>query len=222
MKSPQRTLPAALLSGTVIVALFYIALNVVFLYALPVDALKNVVPVGAVTATALFGGGVGKLFSALMAAGLLSCVSAMSLAGPRVYYAMAQDGCFPSIAARVHPRWGTPVPAILLQAIASCALVLSGTYEALIYYIGILLILFAALAVAGLMRLRKKLQWRLLREVSWGYPVIPILFISASLWMLAWTMAVRKRESVVAFLTLAAGGLLYRWKFRRKSISASP
>lgn len=214
MKTPERTLPVALLTGTIIVALFYVALNAAFIYALPLESLKGVVRVGAAAASALFGGRVGGLFSAIMAVALLSCVSAMVLVGPRVYFAMAQDRCFLPGAARVHSRWRTPVQAILYQAAASAAMVLTGTFEALIYYIGFALIAFAALATAGIFRMRRRPDWKHLRAVSWHYPVVPAVFIGASLWMLGYTLALRPTESLLGLLTIACGGLLYRCKFR--------
>ncbi len=214
MKTPEHTLPMALLIGTALVALVYLALNTAFIYALPLELMKGVVRVGAAAASALFGGGIGDLFSGLMAVAILPCVSAMALVGPRVYYAMAQDGCFPAAAARVDPRWRTPVQAILWQAVASAVMVLTGTFESLIYYIGFALILFAALATAGIFRLRRRQDWKRLRPVSWCYPALPVVFVGASLWMLTWTLALRPTESLLGLLTVAGGGLLYRWKFR--------
>jgi APA family basic amino acid/polyamine antiporter len=221
MKEPERMLPRVTILGTSFVALLYLVLNVAFLYALPLESLKGVVAVGAVAAGALFGAHGGALFSGLMAAGLLSTVSAMSLVGPRVYYAMAQDGCFPRHAARVHPRWQTPSRAIMYQAVASIAMVLTGTFESLVYYIGFALVLFAALAVAGLLKLRKRAEWRRLRSVSWCYPAVPVAFIVASLWMLTWTLVLRPRESGLGLLTIGCGALLYRWKFRARSADNS-
>lgn len=221
MKAPERALPRVMVISTFLVALLYLAMNVAFLYALPLESMKGIVAVGATASSALFGSRAGNFFSAIMAVGLLSCVSAMSLVGPRVYYAMAQDGCFPKGAASVHPRWRTPVRAILYQAAASAIMVLTGTFEALIYYIGFTLILFAALAVAGLLRLRQRPHWRRLRAVNWLYPAIPGAFVLASVWMLVWTIVIRPRESALALLTVACGALLYLWKFRRQ-LASSP
>jgi basic amino acid/polyamine antiporter, APA family len=214
IKDPQRSLPLALGLGTGLVVLLYITLNVAFIYALPLEAMKGVVAVGAAASDALFGGRVGNFFSAAMAGALLSSISAMSIVGPRVYYAMGRDGCFPAGAAEVHPRWGTPVKAITYQAITSALMVLTGTFEALIYYIGFSLILFAALAVAGLLRLRKRPGFRRLRVVNWGYPAIPLLFVSVSLWMLAWTFVLRPRESALGLVTILCGAAFYRWHLR--------
>ena len=214
MKSPERTLPASLVAGTLIVAAFYFALNVAFIYALPLEALKGVERVGAAAAMALFGGKGGDIFSAVMSVGLLSTVSAMTIVGPRVYYAMAQDGCFFSGAARVQPRWGTPVQAILWQFVATAVMILTGTFESLLYYIGFALVLFAALAVVGMTRLRRRLTWKRLGAASWAYPLVPAVFVSASVWMLCYTMALRPKESGLGLLTMAAGALVYYWFLR--------
>jgi len=219
IQSPERILPRALLTGTAVVAVCYLALNVVYVYALPLESLKGVLAVGAESAKALFGGGLGTVFSGLMTLALLSCIGAMSVVGPRVYYAMAQDGCFPKSAAAVHPRWGTPARAIAYQAILSSVLVVTGTFEALVYYIGFALILFAALAVAGLLRLRRRPKWQRLKPVSWCYPAIPGLFVLTSLWMLVWTLVARPREAMWGLLTVGAGAALYRWKASRENES---
>lgn len=162
----------------------------------------------------LFGARIGNLFSAAMAGALLSSISAMSLVVPRVYYAMGRDRCFPAGAAEVYPCWGTPVRAICYQAIVSALMALTETFEALIYYIGFSLILFAALAVAVLLRLRKRPGFRRLRAVSWGYPAIPLLFVGVSLWMLVWTFLLRPRESALRLLTIACGTTFYGWRLR--------
>jgi APA family basic amino acid/polyamine antiporter len=215
MKDPERTLPRALLCGAAIVALFYFSLNVAFIYALPLESLKGVVAVGATAAQALFGVQVGGFFIGVMALALFGCVSAMSLVGPRIYYAMARDGCFFPDAARVHPRWRTPVRAILYQAVASSLLALTGTFEALMVYVGFALVLFTTIAAAGIFRLRKRPDWKRLPAVSWAYPLVPLLFITSSGWMLISTLAFRPKASLLGLLTIACGGLFYRWRFHK-------
>ncbi|HUC84739.1 MAG TPA: amino acid permease, partial [Candidatus Acidoferrales bacterium] len=213
---PERTIPAALVAGTLTVAAFYVLLNVAFIYALPLESMKGVVAVGAAAANALFGPRGGSLFSAMMSVGLLSCVSAMVIAGPRVYFAMAVDGCFFRTAARIHPRWGTPVYAILFQGFAAALMILTGNFESLVYYIGFALIFFAALAVAGMIRLRRRTGWKRLAAVNWGYPLAPILFIVASVWMLFYTASLRPKESGLGFLTLVVGAVMYLLLYYRK------
>jgi len=216
MKTPERTIPASLVAGTLTVAGLYVLLNVAFIYALPLESMKGVVAIGEASAGALFGLRGGNLFSAIMSVGLLSCVSAMVIAGPRVYFAMAVDRCFFTTAARVHPRWGTPMYAVIYQLLAAVLMILTGTFESLVYYIGFALIFFAALAVAGLVRLRRRAGWKKLAVVSRGYPLAPLLFIVASAWMLVYTASLRPKESAFGLLTILLGAGFYFWKFRQR------
>jgi basic amino acid/polyamine antiporter, APA family len=218
MKTPERTIPASLVVGTLTVAGLYLFLNVAFIYALPLESMKGVVAIGEKSAGALFGLRGGNFFSAIMSVGLLSCVSAMVIAGPRVYFAMAVDKCFFPTAARIHPRWGTPMFAIIYQLLAAVLMILTGTFESLVYYIGFALIFFAALAVAGSIRLRLRSGWKKLAATSWGYPLAPALFIVASAWMLFYTASLRPKESALGLLTILLGAALYYWKFRRRAM----
>lgn len=215
IRAPERTLPLALVGGTFLVVVIYLACNVAFIYALPLAALKGVLPVGAAAAQALFQGRGGAIFSGMMAAALLSCLSAMVIVGPRVYFAMAQDGCFFSSAARIHPRWHTPVIAILFQTLASSAMAVTGTFQTLVYYIGFMLVLFAALATAGIFRLRRREGWRKLAAVNCWYPLAPLVFLLTSCGMLVAMIQLRPKDSFLGFLTIACGAALYWWKFRK-------
>jgi basic amino acid/polyamine antiporter, APA family len=211
MTTPQRSLPLALVGGTVLVIVFYLACNVAFIYALPLGKLKDVLPVGSEAARALFQGRGGAIFSGMMAAALLSCISAMSIVGPRVYYAMARDGCFFSSAAHVHPRFQTPIVAVLFQTVATIAMIVTGTFEALIYYIGFMLIFCAALATAGIFRLRKRQNWRKLPAVDRFFPLVPVVFLVASSGMLISTIRLRPTESFLGLLTVCCGAGFYWW-----------
>ena len=218
MKTPERTIPASLVAGTLTVAALYLLLNVAFIYALPLESMKGVVAIGEKSAGALFGLRGGNFFSAIMSVGLLSCVGAMIIAGPRVYFAMAVDKCFFPTAARIHPRWGTPMFAIIYQLLAAVLMILTGTFESLVYYIGFALIFFAALAVAGSIRLRRRPGWKKLPATNWGYPLAPALFIVASAWMLFYTASLRPKESALGLLTILLGVGLYFGKFRQGSV----
>ncbi len=215
MKTPERTLPQALVAGAGIVALLYVALNVAFIFAAPLGSLKGVVRVGAVAGDALFGQRGAALLSGVIALALLSCVSAMMVVGPRVYFAMAQDGCFFAGAARVDPRRQTPVQSILYQTVASALMVLTGTFDLLLLYIGFTLVLFATLAAAGLLRMRRRPDWKRFAGVDWGYPLVPLVFIGTCLWMLAYGLILRPQPSLWGLITVATGGLLYWWKVRK-------
>lgn len=214
MKNVERALPVSLVTGTVIVAVFYLTLNAVFMMAVPPDPLEGRVEVGSIAAESLFGRAGGAVFSGMMALALVSCVSAMALVGPRVYYAMAQDKLFFTHAARLHPVWKTPANAIIWQIIASIAMLLTGSFESLIYYIGFALILFAALAAAGLFRVRGRPGWKRLRVAGRWVPGAAGLFIAASVWMLVYTTALRPKEALLGLLTIVGGWFVYRSRFR--------
>ncbi|MCU1327610.1 MAG: amino acid permease-associated region, partial [Bryobacterales bacterium] len=155
VRQPDRTLPAALGLGTSIVALAYLGLNLVFIYATPLEKMKNVVAVGSMAAANLFGPQVGGVFALLMAVSLMSTVNAMVTIGPRVYYAMAHNRAFFSAAGIVDPRWRTPVNAILMQG--ACAIVMTLTpFPQLIIYIGFSLTCFTVMAVASVLVFRKR------------------------------------------------------------------
>jgi basic amino acid/polyamine antiporter, APA family len=211
IRTPERSLPLALVGGTLLVVVFYLTCNIAFIYAVPLEKLKGVLPVGSEAARALFAGNGGAIFSGMMAAALLSCISAMVIVGPRVYYAMAQDGCFFRSAARVHPQFQTPVVAVLFQTLATTAMIITGTFEALIYYIGFMLVLFAALATAGVFRLRKRPNWRKLPAVDRFFPLVPGVFLVASCGMLISTVQLRPTESFLGLLTVCCGAGLYWW-----------
>lgn len=221
IQQPERTLPRALVLGTLAVAVIYLGLNAAFLYALPPDSLKGVLRVGATAATALFGKGVGGMFSGIMAGAILSSVSAMVIVGPRVYYAMAEDGCFFRDAARIHPRWRTPSRAVIYQALASGVMVVTATFAGLAYYIGGTLIFFAALSTAGVIRLRRRQGWKHLPALDWAFPLIPALFVVASLWMVAYMLWLRPVVSIWSLVTLVLGMLVYGWRFRQPAKDSS-
>ena len=211
IRDPDRTLPVALACGTIAVALLYVALNTLFIFASALENMKGVVAVGAHAATALFGSRAGGIFSGAMAISLLATVNAMCMIGPRVYYAMAQDGSFFTAAAKVHPRWHTPWVAVLAQGICACVLILTGTFESLAYYIGFTLFLFSALSVLALFKFRKRPDWKRSRWVNIAYPMLPLIYISMSLWVFVYFVQMRRWEALWSAVTIAAGALIYQF-----------
>lgn len=215
LREPERTLPRSLLAGTVLVALLYAGLNVVFIYGAPLESMKGVVRVGALAASALFGPGVAGVFSGLMAFSLLATVNAMTMIGPRVYYAMAADGAFFRAAQRVHPTWYTPWIAVLAQGACACLLILTGTFESLVEYIGFSLWLFSTLTVAGLLRLRRRPGWKSLPAANVAFPLIPGIYIAVSVWALVYSVGLRPVQSGFGLLTMAGGAVIYALARRR-------
>jgi basic amino acid/polyamine antiporter, APA family len=213
IRDPERTLPKALILGTLFVALLYALLNVLYIYANSVDELKGVPAVAAKAAGSLFGGQVGGLFSGAMAAALLASVNAMSMIGPRVYYAMARDGAFFAAAARLHPRWNSPWIAVLAQGLCCCLLILTGTFQSLINYIGFTLYLFSSLSVLALFKFRRRASWKRSPWVSIGYPLIPMAYVAMNAWVVYFSW---NRAALWSVVTIVAGALIYHLYIRQR------
>jgi APA family basic amino acid/polyamine antiporter len=215
VRRPERTLPAALATGTAIVAALYLGLNLVFLYSTPVEQMKGVIGVGRVAASNLFGPGVAGLFSALMAFSILSTVNAEVTIGPRVYYAMAKNRAFFSAAASVHPRWHTPVIAILSQGL--CAMLMTLTpFRELVLYISINLTLFTVLSVGSLFIFRRRRPgWQRLRAVNFAWPLIPASYIGVGIIMMIYGLYTQPKTSLLAFATAGIGALVYHFGRKR-------
>lgn len=214
--APERTLPIALGIGTVLVTALYVALNALFVWAVPLESLRGVIAVGSTAARALFGAEAGRLFGVAMAVSLLATVNAMCLVGPRVYYAMARDGAFFSVAARIHPRRRTPWIAVILQGACTLLLIVLPTFRDLVVYTGFTLYLFSALAVLGLFRLRRRAGWRKLRWLERGYPLIPLLYVGMSAWVLAFSIRSEPAASGMALATVFGAGLIYTVRTARR------
>jgi APA family basic amino acid/polyamine antiporter len=181
--------------------------------------MKGVMAVGALSASRLFGPHIAGAFSALVACSLLSTVNAMTIAGPRVYYAMARDGQFFEFAGTVHKHSRTPVNAILAQGVCTILLVFT-PFPQLVVYIGFTLNLFAVMSVASLFIFRRQPRWRRLGSVSFAYPLIPCLFIALGVWMTVEGVLQKPLISALAILTLASGGVLHWLRSNRPARSS--
>lgn len=215
VRDAERTLPRALVLGTGVVTALYLALNYVFVHAAPVPELAGKLEVGRVAAAALGGTAWAEAITALVAVALVSSVSSLVMAGPRVYAQMAADGCVPRIFAATA---GPPRASITLQAGVALALLWSATFEALLTYIGFTLSLSTAATVAGLMRLRFREGPRLAVP---GWPWVPGLFLAGVLAMTAFTVGRRPRESLLGLATMAVGWLVW-WGQQRGRRPALP
>ncbi len=181
IRSPGRNVPRALALGTAAVITLYLLLNALYLYVVPIDQLAAVKgSMLDLIADRLLGPIAGNIMAVVSLVGLLASISAMTFAGPRVYFAMARDGVFFASAAVVHPRYRTPAISIVAQAVWSALLVLTAGADALVNYTGFALVLFSGIAVASLfvLRLREPGAERPFRAV--GYPVAPAIFVLAS------------------------------------------
>ena len=182
IKDPGRKVPLALGLGTLAVIALYVLLNLLYLYVVPVGQLAQVKgSVLDVIADRLLGTRAGDVMGIVSIISIGATLSAMTFAGPRVYYAMARDGLFFSSAARVHPKYETPAISIISQALWSGLLVLSGGAFALTNYTGFAVVLFAGVGVSALFVLRRREPDAPRPFNAWGYPLAPAIFTLASL-----------------------------------------
>ncbi|MBL8239172.1 MAG: amino acid permease [Bryobacterales bacterium] len=209
LQEPEKTLPRALTLGTVFVAVLYALLNLLYIYATPLEQMKGVLRVGSQASERLFGVDVASLFSVLMAVGLLASVNALVTIGPRVYYAMAKNRAFFPAAAQVHPKWRTPVASIAMQGVCAVFMCLT-PFRDLMFYVGFLLNAFAALAVTSLFVFRKRPGWRTLPVVSFAWPLLPVFFLVCCAWVAVSGILMRPSVSITALATVAAGAVVYK------------
>jgi APA family basic amino acid/polyamine antiporter len=205
IKRPKKTIPVSLIGGTSIVIVLYLALNLFIFRMVPYSDLKGVIPVVETAAVHAFGNSMGKVVSLLVGIGLLSCLSAFIMIGPRVYYAMAKDRLFFPFAADVHARYKVPGKSILVQGTIAMLMVIIGSFEQLIIYIAFALNIFLWLAVFGVFLVRRSKVGEESAVKVWGYPVVPLFFLTASLVLMVFNYVNRPLESSAAVLTVLFG-----------------
>jgi len=215
VRDPGRNLPRALLLGIGVVSVLYVGMNLVYIYALPIPAMSGVLAIAEKSSLKLFGPNAAELIAALLALAILNSASAMVIAGPRVYYAMARDRVFPSGLALVNPLFGTPARAMIAQAIWSSILILFfGAFEKVVLYTGFAVTIFSALSVASLsvLRIRRPAMARPFRMP--GYPWLPAAYVLILCWIAVYTLVGRPAEALVS---LAVVGFGLPWYFLSKS-----
>ncbi len=221
IRRPGVYIPFALVIGTLLVTGLYMLLNLTFIYALSPDRMRNIIEVGAVSAGTLFGPGVGGYFSAAISLVLLSAISAMTMAGPRIYYAMARDGLFFRSLGEVDQSRKTPARSILLQGIIAILMIVTATFDVLLLYIGVTLSIFALATVLSLMRLRATMSLPYDAYRTVGYPVTPLVFIAGNAWIVYFTLTTRPVTFLWTSVTIGSGVLIYALFQRGKRQSAT-
>jgi APA family basic amino acid/polyamine antiporter len=208
LRDPQRSVPLALLGGTVLVMLLYIGLNVAFLIKAPWESLRSEPEVALAAAKAIFGERGGAWMGGLIAFGLLSMLTGLTWAGSRVHQRLGQDLVRLSFLARVN-KHGAPVGAVLLQGGLSLLLLLSGTFDAVLNYVEALLLVSSLLAVLAVIWLRVR-RPDLARPFKVPlYPLPPLLFAGATGYMMWFLVGQRPQELMWGGVTLLVGGVLY-------------
>ena len=218
IKDPRKNLPRSLILGTGIVLALYLLLNVLYVYAVPPDKMTGVISIGGLAVGNLFGPSFERVLSVLIAVALLSSLSAFIILGPRVYYAMACDRCFFPFAAAVHPRYKVPAKSILLQGMIAAILVMFGTFDQILTYMGFSLGLFPILSVLGVFKLRRE------RSSAYrmpGFPVVPLVYALTGGAILFLGFFERPVESSIA-LGMALIGIPFFFVFKSRGKRQAP
>ncbi|NQT80905.1 MAG: amino acid permease [Candidatus Aminicenantes bacterium] len=216
IKNPKRNLPLALILGSLGITCLYVLTNYLYFYALPIGEVTGVVRIAEKATTALFGVSTGALISAVVIISTFGSLNGSILTGPRVYYAMAKDRLFFQRVSQVHPRFRTPGFSILIQAVWASILTLAGTFEQIFTFAMFIAIVFWIAATASVFTLRKKFPDLPRPYKTWGYPVVPIIFIIASLGILLNTLIEKPVEALAGIFFTALGiPVYYYWKRKK-------
>ena len=219
VKNPGKILPRAMLVGTGLVIVLYLALNLVFAYAIPLGdvGFTNAEQVPQLAVEILFGTRASSIFSVAVGLAFMATVSAFVITGARVYYAMARDGLFPSVAGRLSTKGQVPVYAMIAQSVCAIAILFVTDFQSLYKYASVGLSLFAMLFIATVYVLR----WRcpdMARPFRVpGYPVVPAIFLVVTLFMAVFAFIQWRKPSAYSLGSILAGiPVYYIWSFFRR------
>jgi len=216
IRDPGRNVPRSLFIGLAVCTAIYLLLNAVYLYALPMHALRGEVRVGEVAARALFGNAGGTITAMLVLASVLGCLNATILVGPRIAYAMALDGYFFSGVHRVHEAYRTPHVAIGVQALTAIALiVVLQSFPSVLDYTTFAIVLATMADTTALYTLRRRQPGRHRPYRAWGYPVVPALYFIANALIAGAMLYGRPKECAIALATAATALPFYAIFARR-------
>ena len=222
VKEPRRNVPLAMVLGIVVVGLIYMAMNLTYVYAMPLSEVAKHETIAHAAAAALFSPGAAVWLSATIAISCFSAAATCTLSGARVYLAMAQDGVFFRRMAVVHPRWRTPAFSLIGQGFWAAFLTLSGRYDQLYTYVIYGMVLSYTLTVIGLFILRWKRPDIPRPYRCAGYPWLPGIYVLVgAAWTLN-TLITRPTEAFwgTAIVLMGVPGYLYWKRSRRKAPAA--
>lgn len=211
VKNPQRNLPRALVIGMTTVAGLYLAINFVYLYALPLERIAQETTIAETAAVQLFSPAAGRWLSLLVAMSCFGALSALVLSGSRVCFAMAADGLFFRKLAQVHPRYRTPAFSLIVQALWGGALALSGRYDQLFTYVMVMMVVSYAATVVALFVLRKKRPEHPRPYRCTGYPWAPAVYVAIAAAFIVNATWERPWETGAGVLIVLAGLPAYFW-----------
>src|ERR1700730_12710275 len=216
VRHPERTLPRALIYGVAILTVVYVLTSAVFISLVPLERVTSGGVFAAQAGEVLFGHIGGQVLSGIVIVAVLGSLAAVVMSAPRVYFAMARHGVLISAAASIHPRFGTPARAIIIQAALASLLVLVGTFNTIISYFIFVVVIFIALTVAALFTLRRTAGVHS-RYRTPGYPVTPVLFLLLIALLLFLLGGRNPLQALLGVGIVALGLPVYYLLFRGKS-----
>ncbi|CAI8369301.1 MAG: Serine/threonine exchanger SteT [Porticoccaceae bacterium UBA1117] len=208
LDDPQRNLPIVLLVGTVSVMLIYLLLNFTFLSAAPITLLEGKLEVGVIVADHALGDTAGKAMGAVLAMLLISTVSAMTIAGPRVLQVIGEDFRFFRGLSKVNAN-GIPTTAIFFQSTLAVIFIVSATFESVLVFSSFVLGVNTLFSVIGVFILRfKKLNIKGAYR-TFGYPIAPLIYLAVTFWTLVYVLVSKPQEGSMGIAIIAAGAVMY-------------
>src|SRR5215470_3228380 len=213
VRDPKRTLPLAFTCGVALVTAVYLLVSFAFLSVVPLEHIVSNTAFVAQFGQALFGSAGGKVLSACVLLSVIGGLLALTMVVPRVYYAMAKDGTFFSAFGRLHPRFGTPANAVLLQMCGALLILSFGAFDRILAYIIFSAICFLSLSAASLFRLKEPVR-------RWWYPVAPIVFLVGSGIIALLILMHDPLPAVIGVAVVLCGDLLRRWFASSKASAA--
>ena len=208
LDNPQRNLPIVLAVGTGLVLMLYLLLNYTFLSAAPISSMEGKLEIGVVVADAALGGSAGKVMGAVLAVLLISTVSAMTMAGPRVLQMIGEDFSLCSKLAACNHQ-GIPVNAVVFQGLLATFFIVSATFESVLIFSSFVLAINTLFSVLGVFVLRfKKLNISGAYKTT-AYPIAPIIYLSVTLWTLTYVLISKPTEALIGLGIIAAGAVIY-------------
>jgi APA family basic amino acid/polyamine antiporter len=223
VKDPQRNLPLAILGGLGVIGALYTFVNVAYFYVLTPTEIASVPASSAVAtavATRVLGAGAANVMAGVLAISIFGALQISGLACARIPYAMARDGLFFAGLARLSPRTRVPIRALLAQCAWAIVLVLSGSYDTLTDYAIFSILIFVALVTASVFVFRRTMPGAERSYRTWGYPVVPALFLLVSGWLIVSTLITTPGRAL-AGLGLMALGLPFYWYWSRHRVEGA-
>jgi APA family basic amino acid/polyamine antiporter len=222
MRAPEQNLPRAMLAGTLIVLVLYVALNAVFLHAAPIDKLAGQLDVARIAGSHIFGEVGGRIVGAMICIGLISSISAMMWIGPRVMMTMGEDIPALRIFSRKSTR-GAPAYAILFQLAVASLMLFTRSFEKVLDFIQFSLLFCSFFTVLGVIKLRITRPDLPRPYRAWGYPVTPVVFLLVTGFMMYYLATERPLQSFLGTLIMISGLLIYAvFRKRADRAPASP